>query len=227
MRGRARRADRPHRLSPGHQPRLGAVARAEGAGALGAGPRRRGPRPPGRGDRPAAAVGGGLVVGPEPATARRAARRDRTADLREAVEALSGTPSALEAARAQLSLGRSRAVADGEAVSLLGSALGLARACGATAVAREAVTALAERDQAPTDVGTAPVGLTSRQRRVRDLVATGLGVNEVAQRLFLTPGTVRTVIESLGELAPSPGSSAPQVEDGTLWPIGREDRHGS
>ncbi len=150
-----------------------------------------------------------------------------TADLREAVEALSGTPSALEAARAQLSLGRSRAVADGEAVSLLGSALGLARACGATAVAREAVTALAERDQAPTDVGTAPVGLTSRQRRVRDLVATGLGVNEVAQRLFLTPGTVRTVIESLGELAPSPGSSAPQVEDGTLWPIGREDRHGS
>ena len=41
-----------------------------------------------------------------------------------------------------------------------------------------------------------PTRITSRERRVTDLVASGLEVNEVAQRLFLTPGTVRAVLES-------------------------------
>ncbi len=148
-------------------------------------------------------------------------------DLREAVDLLAGSRSALETARARLALGRSADVADADAVALLTSALAVARSCGAKAVAREAVAALAERDQSATEHGTGRSGLTSRQRRVRDLAATGLDVNEVAQRLFLTPGTVRAVIDSMGEAAVAPGSSRPQVVDGRLWPTEREDRHGS
>jgi len=128
--------------------------------------------------------------------------RAGTADLREAVGLLSGSRAALEAARAQLSLGRSAEVGDAEAVGLLQSALDTARACGARTVVRDAVTALAQRGHAPVDPGAAPVGLTGRQRRVIDLAAAGLDVNEVAQRLFLTPGTVRAVLESTTEVAP-------------------------
>ena len=64
---------------------------------------------------------------------------------------------------------------------------------------RDAVTALAQRGHPPVDPGAAPVGLTGRQRRVADLAAAGLDVNEVAQRLFLTPGTVRAVLDSTRE----------------------------
>ena len=70
------------------------------------------------------------------------------------------------------------------------------------AVVRDAVAALAQRGHAPVDPSDAPVGLTSRQRRVTDLAAAGLDVNEVAQRLFLTPGTVRAVLDSTTEVAP-------------------------
>ena len=125
-----------------------------------------------------------------------------TADLREAAGLLSGSRAVLEAARAQLSLGRSPEVGDAEAVALLQSALDTARACGARAVVRDAVAALAQRGLAPVDPSAAPVGLTSRQRRVTDLAAAGLDVNEVAQRLFLTPGTVRAVLDSTTEVAP-------------------------
>ena len=101
--------------------------------------------------------------------------------------------------RVQVSLGRSSEVTDDEAVPLLQSALDTARACGARTVVRDAVTALAQRGQPPVDPGAAPVGLTGRQRRVADLAAAGLDVNEVAQRLFLTPGTVRAVLDSTRE----------------------------
>jgi hypothetical protein len=123
-------------------------------------------------------------------------------DLREAVALLAGSRSVLEAARARLSLGRTPEVEDAEAVALLESALDAARACGARAVAHDAVVALAERGRTPDDPRVAPNGLTDRQRRVRDLAAAGLDVNEVAQRLFLTPGTVRAVLESRAEVAP-------------------------
>jgi DNA-binding SARP family transcriptional activator/DNA-binding NarL/FixJ family response regulator len=120
-----------------------------------------------------------------------------TADLREAVELLSGTTATLEAARARVALARSTAVADPEAVALLHSALAAARACGAQRVGRHAVAVLAQRGQRLEDTAMdAPVRLTSRQRRILDLAATGLDVNEVAQRLFLTPGTVRAVLQS-------------------------------
>ena len=125
-----------------------------------------------------------------------------TDDLREAVTLLAGSRSVLEAARARLSLGRAPEVEDDIAVALLGSALDAARACGARAVAQDAAAALGERGRAPEDRSAAPARLTSRQRRVRELAAAGLEVNEVAERLFLTPGTVRAVLESTTEAAP-------------------------
>ena len=118
------------------------------------------------------------------------------ADLREAVELLVGSRSALETARAQLALGSSLAVGDPEAVVLLRSALDGARACGARTTARDAAVALQSRGQAPDDPATAPAGLSDRQAKVRALASGGLSVNEIAQRLFLTPGTVRAVLES-------------------------------
>lgn len=120
-------------------------------------------------------------------------------DLREALGVLSHSPAVLEKARAQLALGRSSSVADAEAVPLLMSALDTARECGAQDVVRATRAALGERGTTPPDPVGQPARLTSRQRRVRDLAAGGLGVNEVAQRLFLTPGTVRSVLESLPE----------------------------
>ena len=87
-------------------------------------------------------------------------------------------------------------IAHGEAVPLLRAALATARACGARAVVRDAVSALAQRGESTAEADDVPTRITSRQRRVTDLAATGLDVNEVAQRLFLTPGTVRAVLES-------------------------------
>ena len=125
-----------------------------------------------------------------------------TADLREALEILSGTCAALEEARAQLALGRSAHLPHGEAVPLLRAALATARACGALGVIRDAVSALAQRGENTGEVDDVPTRVTSRQRRVTDLAETGLDVNEVAQRLFLTPGTVRAVLESAEGAAP-------------------------
>lgn len=119
-----------------------------------------------------------------------------TAELREAVEVLSGTCAVLEEARAQLALGRTVEVAGAEAVPLLQAALATARACGARAVVRDAVSALAQRGVGAGDVDDVPARVTSRARRVADLAAMGLDVNEVAQRLFLTPGTVRALLET-------------------------------
>ena len=80
---------------------------------------------------------------------------------------------------------------------LLQAALAAAGACGARAVARAAAEELTRRGARPDDSAFTPgTRLTSRQRRVLDLANEGLDVNEVAQRLFLTPGTVRAVLES-------------------------------
>jgi hypothetical protein len=118
------------------------------------------------------------------------------ADLREAVALLAGTPARLEAARARVALAGAPGVTDTEAVPLLQSALRDARACGARGVAADAGNALARQGRPSTDHdGDHPRGLTTRQRQVSELVAAGLDPNEVAQRLFLTPGTVRAVLD--------------------------------
>lgn len=85
---------------------------------------------------------------------------------------------------------------------LLRAALATARACGAVEVIRGAVSALGQRGESTAEVDDVPTRITSRQRRVTDLASTGLDVNEVAQRLFLTPGTVRAVLESAQGAAP-------------------------
>ncbi|WP_432479481.1 BTAD domain-containing putative transcriptional regulator [Nocardioides sp. GXQ0305] len=118
-------------------------------------------------------------------------------DLREAVTVLTGTRALVETARARVSLGRSAGLDDAEAGALLRSALETARGSGARGVADDAVSALASRGLPHADPGDLPARLTSRQRRVSELAASGLDVNEVAQRLFLTPGTVRAVLESI------------------------------
>ena len=86
-----------------------------------------------------------------------------------------------------LSLGRSRGVADAEAIALLRAAFGAARACGARSVVRDAAAALAQRGHRLEEAADARSG-SRPERRVIDLAAAGLEVNEVAQRLFLTPG---------------------------------------
>ena len=120
-------------------------------------------------------------------------------DLREAVAVLSGTRARVETARARLALATSTDMPTDEAVELARSALRGARACGALRIARDAEAALARLGQPADDPQAPPVRLTGRQRRVADLVAAGLDVNAVAQRLFLTPGTVRAVLESSRE----------------------------
>lgn len=69
-------------------------------------------------------------------------------------------------------------------------------------VVRDAASALAQRGESVAEADGGPARITSRQRRVRELAATGLDVNEVAQRLFLTPGTVRSALESARGSAP-------------------------
>ncbi|MEZ0447378.1 BTAD domain-containing putative transcriptional regulator [Cellulomonas sp. ICMP 17802] len=127
---------------------------------------------------------------------------DGTADLREAVEVLTGTSAVLEAARAQLALGRSEGIARAEAVDLLRAAHATALACGARTVVRDAASALARWGERVPDADGVRTRITSRQRRVLELATTGLDVNEVAQRLFLTPGTVRAVLETAQRSAP-------------------------
>lgn len=127
---------------------------------------------------------------------------DGMADLREAVEVLTGTSAVLEEARAQLALGRSEGIARAESVDLLRAAYTTALACGAGTVVREAASALAQWGEIVADANGAPTRITSRQRRVMELAATGLDVNGVAQRLFLTPGTVRAVLETTQASAP-------------------------
>ncbi len=122
-----------------------------------------------------------------------------TAHLREAVDVLAGTRAVLEHARAQSALGRRPDLADDEAVPLLEQALATARACGARRLARRTADELVRRGRPPETPVDEQVRLSSRQHRVLELAAEGLDVNEVAQRLFLTPGTVRAVLESASE----------------------------
>jgi DNA-binding SARP family transcriptional activator len=126
-----------------------------------------------------------------------------TPQLREAVALLSGSTATLECARARAALGRSTEVADDEAVPLLQAALASARTCGARSLAREASEELARRGHRPDDSAVdTEARLSSRQRRVLELAADGLDVNEIAQRLFLTPGTVRAVLDSASDGPP-------------------------
>lgn len=115
--------------------------------------------------------------------------------LREAVDTLAPTSSMLALARARLALGRRPEVPADEAVPLLRAAADAAHDCAARSVHDQAVAALAERGESVGDDRLVP-RMTFRERQVLDLTDSGLDVHQVAQRLFLTPGTVHQVLIS-------------------------------
>jgi tetratricopeptide (TPR) repeat protein len=117
-------------------------------------------------------------------------------DMREAVEVLTPTHAAVELARVRAMLGNRPEVPDDEAVELLRAALDTALDRGALGVQRRARAALARRgrpDDSGRDAQRCP---TSTERRIVELAAAGHGIRDVAQQLFLTPGTVQAVLES-------------------------------
>ncbi|HEY0126375.1 MAG TPA: hypothetical protein VGB58_04490, partial [Blastococcus sp.] len=130
-------------------------------------------------------------------------------DLREAVEVLTPTSAAVELARARCTLGLRAQVPGDEAVELLRAALGTAVDRGALGIQRRARAGLAGRghpDESGRDAQRCP---TSTERRIVELASAGLGVRDVAQQLFLTPGTVQAVLESASGDGLKFSSSAP------------------
>ena len=132
--------------------------------------------------------------------------------LREAVELLAPTGVAVELARARCALGSSPAVGDPEAVPLLQAASQDAHELGALGVRDRARAALRRRGHS-VDTRCDHVRRPSVvERQILDLAAADLTVPEIAQRLFLTPGTVRAVLDA----PPADTSSSSQVGGRTV-----------
>ncbi|WP_116451429.1 BTAD domain-containing putative transcriptional regulator [Blastococcus litoris] len=121
---------------------------------------------------------------------------DGIEDVREAVEVLTPTWAAVELARARCVLGGRPEVPDDEAVGLLRAALDTALDRGALGIRKRAVAALARRGHPDVSGRDAQRCPTSTERRIVALAAAGAGVRDVAQQLFLTPGTVQSVLEA-------------------------------
>jgi hypothetical protein len=115
--------------------------------------------------------------------------------LREAVAVLAPTHAVVELARARSALGRSPEVADSEAVPLLRAASEAAHAAGAVGVRDRARAALRERGHPDDSLFDQVERVSETERRILDLTAEGRPVREVAQQLFLNPGTVQAVLE--------------------------------
>jgi DNA-binding NarL/FixJ family response regulator len=144
--------------------------------------------------------------------------------LREAVAVLASTPAAVELARARCALGSSPRVTDQEAVPLLRAASAQARARGASGVWERARDALVRRGQQVEPHADRVRTLSRTERQILELAGAGLDIREVAQRLFVTPGTVREVLDAAGrDEAAGPGSSRSQ-EDGGTMPVGQDGR---
>ncbi|MBD0338594.1 MAG: AAA family ATPase [Thermoleophilia bacterium] len=131
--------------------------------------------------------------------------------LREAVEVLDGSPARLARAKALADLGAALAAAgEADAGEILLEALRLARALRAAPVAARAETGLrALGADVPPEPVTGLDALAAPERRIAGLVSQGLGVDEIAQKLFLTPATVEDYVERararLGEAVPAAG----------------------
>ncbi|MFD2093069.1 BTAD domain-containing putative transcriptional regulator [Blastococcus deserti] len=125
-------------------------------------------------------------------------------DAREAVEVLTPTIAAVELARARCMLGSRAQLPDDEAVELLQAALDTALDRGAVGIAHRARAALAHRGRAALARRGRADGSgrdvhrrsTTIERRIVDLATSGRGVREIAQLLFLTPGTVQAALEA-------------------------------
>jgi DNA-binding NarL/FixJ family response regulator len=128
--------------------------------------------------------------------------------LREAVAVLEPSQAAVELARARCALGSSSRIGDEEAVPLLVAAYESANARGALALRDRARDALEGRGN-PVEAGCDEVrSLTATERTILDLTAAGVDVREVAQRLFVTPGTVRAALDAADA---QDGKPPPQV----------------
>ncbi|HEV7363996.1 MAG TPA: LuxR C-terminal-related transcriptional regulator, partial [Solirubrobacteraceae bacterium] len=115
--------------------------------------------------------------------------------LREAVATLAASPARLEHARALLDLGAllRRTGRRSEAREPLRTALELARRGGAMGVAQHAhgeLEATGEKLRRLTPTGIE--ALTSSERRVAEMAATGMTNREIAQALFLTIKTIES-----------------------------------
>ncbi|HVH21233.1 MAG TPA: BTAD domain-containing putative transcriptional regulator [Pseudonocardia sp.] len=132
--------------------------------------------------------------------------------LREAVALLAPTGVAVELARARCALGSSPAVGDIEAVPLLEAASQDAHERGALGIRDRARAALRRRGRVVDTRCDHVRQPSSVERQILELAAADLTVPEIAQRLFLTPGTVRTVLDT----SPEPASSSPQVGGRTV-----------
>jgi DNA-binding SARP family transcriptional activator len=117
------------------------------------------------------------------------------AELREAVDLLASTSAAVDLARARCTLGARPEVDDDEAVPLLRAAVEEAHGRGALGIRDRARAALRARGCPDDDVRETVRAPTVTERAVLELSAAGLGIREVAQRLFLTPGTVQAALE--------------------------------
>jgi hypothetical protein len=113
--------------------------------------------------------------------------------LREAEALLAGSGAKLERARTQAALGQRLDGPDGTA--LLRQAHAEALATGAAALRQDVEQLLCHRGvPAPPHRDVAP--LTRTQQRAMDLIRQGLDLREVAQELFLTPGSVRATLQA-------------------------------
>lgn len=119
----------------------------------------------------------------------------RADDLREAVALLAPTPAALELARARLALGACPDVPDAEAAPALQAAVEVAHACAAVPV-REAAREVLQRRGLTAPACDDVRALSTTDRSILELHAAGRDVAEIAQQLFLTPGTVRALLDS-------------------------------
>jgi DNA-binding SARP family transcriptional activator/tetratricopeptide (TPR) repeat protein len=139
-------------------------------------------------------------------------------DIREAVEVLTPTYATVELARALCVLGGRAEVPDQEAVELLQAALETALDRGALGIRKRARAGLARRgrpDESGRDGQRCP---TSTDRRIVELAAAGHGIRDIAQQLFLTPGTVQAVVEAASDdglkLSSSPAFDARSLATG-------------
>ncbi len=120
-------------------------------------------------------------------------RQDGLEHLREAVEAVAGSPARLEHAKALAALGSGlrRARRPREAREPLRRALALADVCGAAGLAEDVRAELYAAGGRPRATELKGVeALTPSERRVATLAAQGQTNREIAQSLYVTPKTV-------------------------------------
>ncbi|MBV9943938.1 MAG: AAA family ATPase [Solirubrobacterales bacterium] len=113
--------------------------------------------------------------------------------LRQAAHVLEGSPARLEHARALTDLGAAlrRAGQRAESREILRRALDLAHRCGAHALSERARTELVAAGGRPRRLVLSGLdSLTTSERRVAQLAASGLANREIAQQLFITTRTV-------------------------------------